>query len=221
MDRFEKATGGIVSAATRSSVAIVDYGLANIQSIVNAVECFRTDVKIASTGDELASAEKIILPGVGHFDAGMRGLRARGHADALNKLVRVQNVPLLGICLGFQFLFEGSEEGIEPGLAWIEGRIVRFKDVSGVKVPHMGWSDVERIRDSRLLRDIESPIEFYFVHSYYAPYSGTAAKLATAVCDYGGGFVAALERDNLFATQFHPEKSQLAGMKLIETFLAL
>lgn len=202
-------------------VAVVDYGLANIQSVVNALECITPNVRIAAQGDELADADKIVLPGVGHFDEGMRGLRARGHEAALNRLVIENKVPILGICLGFQFLFAASEEGGEPGLGWIADRIARFPDGAGIKIPHMGWSEVTCPRRSRLFAEIEPPIEFYFVHSYYAPHIGEAASCASAVCNYGVPFVAALERDNIFATQFHPEKSQLAGMKLIETFLSL
>jgi glutamine amidotransferase len=202
-------------------VAVVDYGLVNIQSVVNALECFTPNVRIAASGDDLGAADKIVLPGVGHFDEGMRGLRSRGHVEKLNGLVRQDKVPILGICLGFQFLFESSEEGEESGLGWITGRIKRIAEGPGVKIPHMGWSEVECPRSSRLFAEIKAPIEFYFVHSYCAPNSGAAADCASALCTYGMPFVAAIERGNLFATQFHPEKSQLAGMKLLETFLSL
>jgi glutamine amidotransferase len=207
--------------ASTGCVAVVDYGLANIQSVVNALECFTPNIRIAARGEDLLGAGKIVLPGVGHFDEGMRGLRARGHVDALTSLVRQGRTPLLGICLGLQFLFDGSEEGTETGLGWVAGRVTRLKDGPGVKIPHMGWSEIECPRSSRLLGGIAPPIEFYFVHSYCAPNTGDAAAIASAVCLYGMPFVAALERDNIFATQFHPEKSQLAGMKLLETFLAL
>ena len=210
-----------MTAATPQLVAVVDYGLANIQSVVNALECFTPNIRIAETGDDLAGAKRIVLPGVGHFDEGMRGLRSRGHVAALQAQVLEAGVPLLGICLGLQFLFEGSDEGVEPGLGWISGRIRRIEEASGVKVPHMGWSEVTRPRPSRLLAELQDPIEFYFVHSFCAPNTGEAATLASAVCAYGGEFVAAFERGNIFATQFHPEKSQLAGMKLLETFLSI
>jgi glutamine amidotransferase len=203
------------------TVAVVDYGLANIQSVVNALECFTPNVRVATKGDELEGADKIVLPGVGHFDEGMRGLRTRGHDAALDRLVRRKGVPLLGVCLGFQFLFRSSEEGQEPGMGWIDGSIRRIASGPGIKIPHMGWSEVECPRPTRLFGQLRSPIEFYFVHSYCAPYSGEAARIASAVCTYGTPFVAALEHENVFATQFHPEKSQLVGMKLLETFLAL
>lgn len=211
----------MMAAASPPQVVVVDYGLANIQSVVNALECFTTNVRIASSGDDLAGAARIVLPGVGHFDAGMRGLRNRGHVEALRAQVMGAGVPLLGICLGLQFLFEGSDEGVEPGLGWVSGRIKRIDDGGSVKVPHMGWSEVTCPRPSRLFAELKPPIEFYFVHSYCAPSAGDAAGVAVATCTYGIEFVAALERGNIFATQFHPEKSQLAGMKLLETFLSI
>lgn len=209
-----------MTAASPSAVTVVDYGLANIQSVVNALECFTPNIRVAEAGDDLAGAARIVLPGVGHFDEGMRGLRRRGHVAALEAQVLGAGVPLLGICLGLQFLFDGSDEGLEPGLGWVSGRITRLEG-KGVKVPHMGWSEVSCPRPSRLFAEIKPPIEFYFVHSFCAPNTGEAARLASATCTYGSEFVAAFERNNIFATQFHPEKSQLAGMKLLETFLSI
>ncbi len=204
-------------------VAIVDYGLSNINSVVNALECFGVDISIAGRGEVLRDADKIILPGVGSFDAGMRGLRERGHVAALNEAVRAKGKPFLGICLGMQFLMEGSEEGQEPGLGWVPGVCRRFPSGPGhPKVPHMGWSDVEVVQPgNRLFAQLQPPMTFYFVHSYAMPLDDRTVPYALATCDYGVRFVCAAERDNLFATQFHPEKSQLAGMKVLETFLAL
>ena len=210
-----------MTAVSPLPVVVVDYGLANIQSVVNALECFTPNVRIAESGNDLAGAARIVLPGVGHFDEGMRGLRSRGHVAALEAQVLGAGVPLLGICLGLQLLFEGSDEGVESGLGWISGRIRRIDKEKGVKVPHMGWSEVTCPRPSRLFADLRPPIEFYFVHSFCAPNSGEAANVASATCTYGGEFVAAFERGNIFATQFHPEKSQLAGMKLLETFVSI
>lgn len=202
-------------------VAIVDYGLANIQSVMNALQCFGHEVVVAEMGDALFGADKIVLPGVGHFDEGMRGLRRRGHIKVLNRLVADGRTPLLGICLGFQFLFARSEEGTEQGLGWIDRPIVRLSDSGGLKVPHMGWSEVKIQPDSKLLAEIQPSVEFYFVHSYCAPSLAQTPARVSATCSYGETFVAALEMDNVMATQFHPEKSQLAGMKLLETFLKL
>lgn len=202
-------------------VAIVDYGLANIQSVHNALACFGVDARVATKGDDLTDADRIVLPGVGHFDEGMRGLRSRGHADALDALVRRGGKPMLAICLGFQFLFADSEEGREPGLGWIGTRIRRLPVGPEVKVPHMGWSEVEIAPGSRLMAGLVQPAEFYFVHSYCAPSLADTEARPSATCVYGAPFVAALEMGNVFATQFHPEKSQLTGMKLLETFLRL
>lgn len=200
-------------------VAVVDYGLANIRSVVNALNCFEVEVAIAETGAQLAGASHIVLPGVGSFDAGMRGLVERAHAEALQRRVREEGVPYLGICLGMQFLFEGSDEGSSAGLGWIKGRVERFASGEGrPKVPHIGWNEVEIEAGSRLMAGLRPPADFYFVHSYYVPLRDTQG-IATAVCDYGTRFCAALETGNIAAVQFHPEKSQLAGMKLLETFL--
>lgn len=202
-------------------VGIVDYGLANIRSVCNALECFKVDLAVAESGDQLRDVDKIVLPGVGSFDAGMRGLRERGHEAVLNELVRDGDVPFLGICLGLQFLFEGSEEGSEKGLGWVPGTCRRFESGPGLpKVPHMGWSDVEIVMEgSRLFAELLPPLTFYFVHSYHAPYNSGTEGVSAAVCDHGVRFTAAVERGNIHAVQFHPEKSQLAGMKMLETFL--
>lgn len=199
-------------------VAIVDYGLANIRSVVNALSCFDLELTVAETGAGLEDAQAIVLPGVGSFDAGMQGLRQRGHEEALNRLVRGQGVPFLGICLGLQFLFESSEEGQSNGLGWFPGRLLRFPSGPGeAKVPHMGWNDVEP-SGGQLFRNLVPPYTFYFVHSYYIPLEA-AQNLNPAVCRYSRPFAAAIESGNIAATQFHPEKSQLAGMKLLESFL--
>jgi imidazole glycerol-phosphate synthase subunit HisH len=200
-------------------VTVVDYGLANIRSVVNALNCFEADVTVAENGAALANAELIVLPGVGSFDAGMRGLSERGHVEALQRRVIEAGVPYLGICLGMQFLFDGSAEGSAKGLGWMSGRIERFPaGPDQPKVPHVGWNEVEIVPSSKLMAALVSPADFYFVHSYYAPLAA-ANGVASGICDYGVRFCAALERDNIAAVQFHPEKSQLGGMKLLETFL--
>ncbi|MBM3559395.1 MAG: imidazole glycerol phosphate synthase subunit HisH [Alphaproteobacteria bacterium] len=201
-------------------VAVVDYGLGNLRSAMNALSCFGQELAIAETGDALADADIIVLPGVGSFDAGMRGLRSRGHDVALTRQVLGDGVRYVGICLGMQFLFAGSEEGREPGLGWFGGTMRRFPSGPGApKVPHMGWDEVEMRAGSRMFAGIEPPADFYFVHSYYAPCEGDAGRYAAATARHGFDFVAAVERDNIFAVQFHPEKSQLAGLKLLETLL--
>ncbi len=205
-----------------TAVTIIDYGLANIRSVINAFEYFGAEVKVAAEAEALEGAEKIVLPGVGSFDAGMRGLRQRGQDEALEELVIRQGRPFFGICLGMQFMLEGSEEGEEAGLGWIAGEARGFDaGAEGLKVPHMGWNEVRLPAEGRLFAEMEGAADFYFVHSFYIPMVADGAGAALGLCTYGCDFVAAFERDNLFACQFHPEKSQMAGMKLIENFLAI
>ncbi len=174
-------------------IAVVDYGLANIRSVVNALNCFDVETYVASTGEALKNADKILLPGVGAFNAGMQGLRERGHVDMLNDLVLHEKKPCLGICLGFQFLFEGSEEGSELGLGWIKGK-VRCFNRSSTKVPHIGWNELQINPKSRLLKGLESPVDVYFVHSYYAPSEGEAFETASAYCEYSVKYVVAVRK---------------------------
>ena len=205
-----------------TKVAIVDYGLANIRSVVNAISCFDADVTVAESGVALAEADRIVLPGVGSFDVGMRGLRTRGHDEALEKRVLRDGTPFLGICLGLQFLMESSEEGREAGLRWFPGKVKRFPaGPNKPKTPHMGWDTVtlRNGADDRLFHDLVPPYDFYFVHSYYVAEEGPAGEAATGIGEHGIRFVAALERGNVCAVQFHPEKSQLAGMKMLEAFV--
>jgi imidazole glycerol-phosphate synthase subunit HisH len=202
-------------------VGIIDYGLANMKSVGNAFACFDVDARPVATPAGLDTVERVVLPGVGSFDMGMQALRERGFVEALERRVRDGGLPCLGICLGLQFLFEGSEEGSETGLGWIRSKIQRFPvGANQPKVPHIGWSDVTVATPRRLFAEMEQRVDFYFVHSYYAPLDDATKGVATATCDYGVEFVAGLENENVMAVQFHPEKSQLAGMKVIENFLA-
>jgi glutamine amidotransferase len=152
----------------------------------------------------------------------MRGLRERGHEAGLREAVLKRGIPYFGICLGMQFLLQGSEEGNEPGLSFFPGVCGKFPEGAGQpKVPHIGWHDLVLNGNSRLFAGMVEAPDVYFVHSYFVPAEGETKDTATAFCDYGLRFVAALERGNIFACQFHPEKSQTAGMKMIENFLQL
>ncbi len=202
-------------------VAVVDFGLGNLRSLINAFECFAVDVRVTDSPAEIEQADKIVLPGVGAFDAGMRGLRERGLVEVLDSKVLGKTTPILGVCLGMQLILQGSEEGELPGLGWIDRCVVSLgKDVPGIKIPHIGWSEVQLPKASTLFNDMESPLDFYFVHSYCLPRSEATDSIAVGVAEHGVPFVAAYESGNIMGVQFHPEKSQLAGMKLLENFLA-
>lgn len=203
------------------TVAVVDYGLGNLRSALNALSCFNIDLRIAETGDALPGADIIVVPGVGSFDRGMAGLRERGHTEALEHAVRGEGVRYFGICLGMQFLFEGSEEGGEPGLGWLDGRVRRFPDgAEAPKVPNIGWNEIVPTPGKLLFSELAPPYDFYFVHSYYVPLEVIPSDCVAATAHHGLDYAAAIETGNIFAVQFHPEKSQLAGMKLLETVLS-
>jgi len=173
---------------------------------------------ISSDIDEIARAEKIILPGVGHFDRAMERINSTGLKEVLDAKVTREKVPLLGICLGMQLLTKRSEEGLLPGLGWIPASVVRFRfpDGTDLKIPHMGWNQVFCSSPSPLTKGLEAESRFYFVHSYHAVVDDEKYSILKAV--HGYPFDAAIQKDNIFGVQFHPEKSHRFGMKLLENF---
>lgn len=201
-------------------IAVVDYGMGNIGSILNMLRKIGAPGIAVESPEQLAEAERIVLPGVGAFDRGMSQLRERGLVGPLTEAVTGRNVPLLGICLGMQLLCEGSEEGSEPGLGWIGGRCIRFAVTpeSGLKVPHMGWNEIRVVHDSPLF-DPGEQARFYFVHSYHM--QCTNPEDVAAVSRYGDEFTAAVRRGNIFGVQFHPEKSHRFGIELFRRFVEL
>jgi imidazole glycerol-phosphate synthase subunit HisH len=203
------------------TVAIVDYGAGNLDSVNRAVQqCGGTPLV---TGDPLVleKAERIILPGVGSFQKGMRKLRELRLDAALNEQVLGKRIPFLGICLGMQFMAEWGHEVEEtPGLGWIAGQVVRLQSQNGEeRIPHIGWNEVVQKHESRLLEGIPSGKDFYFVHSYHLACRNADDVLA--VTPFCGEFICAVARDNIFGVQFHPEKSQKVGSKLLTNFLAV
>lgn len=204
----------MVSAAP---VTIVDYGTGNLRAIANMIRKVGGQARISTGPADLASASKLILPGVGAFDTGMAQLRERGLLDVLHRKAREEKVPVLGICLGMQLLSRRSEEGALPGLGWIDGEARRFKG-DGLRVPHMGWNDVKVERANPLL-DAAEPWRFYFVHSYHVVCDRPEDVMGTS--PYAGRFTAAVHRDNVLGVQFHPEKSHAFGMKLLKRFLEI
>lgn len=201
-------------------VTVIDYGAGNIGSLVKIFEKIGATVTVAETAEQVAAAERIVLPGVGHFARAMETLRERGLVDALNERVRNDRVPFLGICLGMQLMARHSEEGDAPGLGWIDADCVRF-DISGkddtLKVPNMGWRHIAPPDGHPLFPPLDRPWRFYFVHSYHMKVTDPGEVLATS--DHGGAFTAAVAKDNMLGVQFHPEKSHRFGMTFLERFL--
>jgi glutamine amidotransferase len=206
----------------QDGIVVIDYDMGNLKSITNAFKALDVAVTVSADPDVVARARAIVLPGVGAFADGMRNLRRLGLLPILRRRVIEEGVPYLGICLGMQFLADVSEEhGETEGLGWIGGRVLRIRPRYGTfKVPHMGWNELElRRSDARLFRGVPQGAAFYFLHSYHFVPRPDAADCVTAVSDHGGEVVAAVERDNVFGVQFHPEKSQGAGLILLRNFM--
>ncbi|HEX8962485.1 MAG TPA: imidazole glycerol phosphate synthase subunit HisH [Rhodocyclaceae bacterium] len=204
-----------------TTVAVVDYGMGNLRSVAKAIEHVAPSARVLVTADAaaVAAADRVVVPGQGAMPDCMRELKARGLDRAV--IEAAARKPFLGICIGLQMLFEHSEEGGVPGLGILPGRVRRFPrevmDAQGLKVPHMGWNQVSQAESHHLWSGIEDGARFYFVHSYYVePASPEAIAGSTS---YGMSFTSAVARANIFATQFHPEKSAQAGLRLLANFM--
>ncbi len=199
-------------------ITIVDYGIGNLLSIKNMIRKIGYDSQICSDPDEIYKSSKLILPGVGAFDTGMKNLADRKLLEVLNTKIIVEKIPVLGICLGMQLLTRSSEEGILPGLGYLPGKTTRFK-VSDLqlKVPHMGWNVVKIEKESPLFKDMFDENRFYFVHSFHVECDNKSDILN--LTEYGYNFVSAFEKDNILGAQYHPEKSHKFGMKLLENYI--
>lgn len=204
-------------------IAIVDYGMGNLRSVAKAIERVAPEAAVRVTADaaELAGADRVVVPGQGALDDCMREFLARGLRDAVETASRTK--PFLGICVGMQMLFDHGEEGDTAGLGLVRGRVPRFADTmtdvvgARLKVPHMGWNTVDQTAEHPLFAGIPRGERFYFVHSYYCAPDDDGATAARTV--YGSAFTSAVVRDNIFATQFHPEKSAAAGLRLLSNFV--
>jgi imidazole glycerol-phosphate synthase subunit HisH len=199
-------------------IVIVDYGAGNLRSVQRKFERVGANVHVTADLNTIMSADKLVLPGVGHFANGVRKLKESGIWDVLNTKVLVKKTPIFGICLGMQLMAKSSEEGNAEGLGWFDAEVVRFKvsDRLAHKVPHMGWNDVSVQKDSLLFDQVPPQAMFYFVHSYVVRCNRDSDALAMTTYDYP--FASAIERDNIFGTQFHPEKSHDWGEQLIRNF---
>jgi len=199
-------------------IVVIDYGLGNLRSVTKALEAVGARAELTSDPGRIISAKGAVLPGVGAFSAGMKNLQSRGLLPAIRDRI-ADGKPLLGICLGLQLLFDASEEqGLHKGLETVNGKVVRFG--GELKIPHMGWNTVKPVRHSsaaRLFEGIPEDSFFYFVHSYYVVPEDESVVAATT--EYGVEFASAIARDNLFAVQFHPEKSGDLGLKILENFV--
>lgn len=197
-------------------IAIIDYGAGNLHSVKNALDFLGTDSVITGSAEEILNADKVILPGVGAFGEAMSALTSSG-LDAVVKQIAQNGTPLLGICLGLQLMFEESEEAPDvKGLGLFKGKCVKIPDC-GLKIPHMGWNSIELAKNSKILKDDNAYV--YFVHSYYL--NTPEEEIVSAYTQYGARLGIAVERDNVFATQFHPEKSGDAGMNILRNFIEL
>ena len=200
-------------------IAIIDYDAGNIKSVEKAFMALGQDVVVTRDKDTILNAEGVVLPGVGAFGDAMEKLIAYDLVDTIHKVVE-KNTPFLGICLGLQLMFESSEEspGVE-GLSLLKGKIVRIPEGEGLKIPHIGWNNLSYPNRGRLYKDIPEDSYVYFVHSYYL--QAEESEIVRATTEYGVTIHASVEKGNVFACQFHPEKSSSVGMKILENFVTV
>ena len=203
-------------------IGIIDYGSGNVQAIATIYKNLNIEYQVITRPEDLNKADKLILPGVGAFDATMQQLIDSGIKKELNELVINKNVPILGICVGLQVMGFGSEEGALPGFGWIPGKVKKFNEKkmeTKPKLPHMGWNTIKDIKRHNLFKGIDRDFGFYFVHSFYFECESRKNVLATS--NYGGGFTSAIYSDHIIGTQFHPEKSHGNGVLLFKNFAQL
>jgi len=200
-------------------ISIFDYGVGNIQAIANIYKRLNIPVRVARTAEELAKAERLILPGVGSFDWAMARLNSSGMRGVLDNLVLSKGRPVLGICVGMQMMAKRSDEGSVEGLGWIDAEVKKFDRAAQsdrAYLPHMGWNDVEPRSQGGLFRDIGRTGRFYFLHSYY--FAPKDQNMIHAVTDYCGAFASSVRAGNIYGVQFHPEKSHQWGIQLLKNF---
>lgn len=200
-------------------IVIIDYGLGNIHSVAGAVKKLGYQPMISSRIEDMEKAEKLILPGVGAFADGMKNLKNLDLLEPLTRLVMEKRKPILGICLGFQLMSNESYEfGHHNGLGWIDSQVIRLNPKKKeLRIPHVGWDELIQVKENPLFDNIPKESLFYYVHSFHLDCQDK--NIVIGKCDYGLEFTAAIQQENIFGTQFHPEKSQLHGLKLLENYL--
>ena len=203
-------------------ITIIDYGVGNINAFVNVYKRLNIRTKIAKSPEELIGAKKIILPGVGSFDCAMEALNKSGMRQKLEELVLLKKIPILGVCVGMQMMANASEEGDLDGLKWLDASVLKF-DVEKIKfstkLPHMGWNEVLTCNENLLFNNFEANTMFYFLHSYYFKCKNIEDTIA--ISNYGDNFTVAVNKNNIFGVQFHPEKSHQYGENVLLNFAKL
>ena len=200
-------------------VVIVNYGMGNIYSVQSALKFLGVDSEYTDQPDKILNADKLILPGVGSFRKAMQNIISKGLVEPINEAVQIKDKPILGICLGMQLLgISSTEDGFTNGLGLFDGIVERFSDKYDLKIPHIGYNEITPPSDSVLFHKLDTGSDFYFVHSYRMKSQITKG---IATCNYGEKFIAAFEQNNVFGTQFHPEKSQTNGLILLRNFLSI
>lgn len=203
-------------------ITIVDYGLGNIRAFQNVYERLNIPVKVARKAEDLKGTEKIILPGVGAFDYAMSQLNASGMREELEKQVLFNKVPVVGICVGMQMLARSSDEGVLPGLGWIDGEVKKFDESTiafKTRLPHMGWNTIKPISTNPILTGLEDGSRFYFLHSYF--FLPDHPQSIISQTEYGIKYASAVNRMNIYGIQFHPEKSHANGVMVLRNFALL
>jgi len=202
-------------------IAVVDYGAGNVRSVINALELIKQKPVVTRDPDELIKASAIILPGVGAFGDCVGAIRKYNLIDPLNEIIIKAKKPYLGICLGMQILAEkGLEKGVHEGLGWIRGTVKKMVPSDRkFRIPHMGWNDIKFNKSCPIFYCMDENPAFYFVHSYHLEVDNSDAQFVVATCEHGMQVTSAVQKDNIFGVQFHPEKSQEEGMRLLENFI--
>ena len=205
----------------KKTLAIVDYGMGNLNSVKKKLDRLKTTASITSNPKDIIKADKIILVGVGHFAKAMKNIKELNLLDTLNEAVIIKKKPVLGICLGMQLMAKDSEEGNTEGLGWLDANVRKMQvdDTLKFKIPHTGWNKITQSKKSHLMKGIPESSEFYFVHSYYLKSNETSNILNET--EYCFKFTSAIEKDNIFGVQYHPEKSHDVGEVLLKNFISL